>query len=245
MPFGIQPGQQFTYKDCFGNMANAYAFCMTIIETETVPVTVVSPYATTVAANEVRQGDEINALRLTVGDANNPCGLSENDRFFNEANGAGYADKCSVTVLHCYGVSAESLLNLEQAIAVNHSCLSETWNANERCRIVTNMMQHYWNKYPVDAFATQTAPGTSVPVVNMGAKSFDDLGCNCWYTFTRRDETLRIDINHLDTTPFPVGSTIRFVGTFSTMQLVPSLDCIRPLGSVELTPVAPPAALPT
>jgi len=79
-------------------------------------------------------------------------------------------------------------------------------------------------------------------VVNMGAKSMDDLGCNCWYTFTRRDETLRINIDNLDSTPFPVGSTLQFVATFATLQLVPSLDCVRPLGSVELTPAAAPAA---
>jgi hypothetical protein len=247
MPFGIQPGQQFVYTDCFNNKASAYAFCSTLVQSKTPPLTVVSPYTTSPAANEVPQGSIVNNLRLTTANPNSPCGLQENDRFFNEANGAGYADKCSVTVLFCYAVSAEMLLNLPQAVAVNDSCLTELWNANERCRIITNMIQHYWNKYPVDAFGTLTPPATeSVPVVNMGAKSMEDLGCNCWYTFSRRDETLRINIDNLDTTPFPVGSTIQFVATFSTMQLVPSLDCIRPLGSVELTPVQPaaPGAVP-
>lgn len=242
MPYGIQPGQQFSYKDCFGNQAVAYAFCSTLIQAKSAPITVVDSYATP-GAGEVAQGSVINNLRLTTGNADQECGLTENDRFFNEANGAGIADKCSVTVMHCYAVSAETLLNLAQAIAVNDSCLSEVWNGNERCKIVKNMMQHYWNKYPVDAFATQ-APNAApaVPVVNMGAKTFEDLGCNCWYTFTRRDETLRINVDNLDTTPFPVGSVIQFVATFATMQLVPSLDCIRPLGSVELSPVAAPAA---
>lgn len=243
MPYGIQPGQAFSYKDCFGNQAVAYAFCSTLIQAKTAGITVVNSYDTP-AADEVAQGSVISDLRLTTANPDQECGLSENDRFFNEANGAGYADKCSVTVLHCYAVSAESLLNLAQAIAVNDACLSEVWDANERCKIVKNMMQHHWNKYPVEAFATQISPtsGTAVPVVNMGAKSFDDLGCNCWYTFTRRDETLRINIDNLDSTPFPVGSVIQFVGTFATMQLVPSLDCIRPMGSVELSPVAPAAA---
>lgn len=245
MPYGIQPGQQFAYKDCYGNQAAAYAFCSTLIQAKSAPITVIDSYDTA-AANEVPQGNIINNLRLTTGNADQECGLTENDRFFNEANGAGFADKCSVTVLHCYAVSAENLLDLDQAIAVNDACLSEVWNANERCKIVKNMMQHYWNKYPVDAFSRQLAAAApSVPVINMGAKTFEDLGCNCWYTFTRRDETLRINVDNLDTTPFPVGAVVQFVATFATMQLVPSLECIRPLGSVELAPVvAAPAPAP-
>lgn len=246
MPMGIQPGQAFDYKDCYGNTARAYAFCSSLVQAKSAQLTIVDSYESSPAENEVPQGSVINNLRLTTGNPDSPCGLAENDRFFNEANGAGYSDKCSVTVLYCYAVSAEKLLTLEQAVAVNDACLTEIWDGNDRAKIINNMMLHYWNKYPVDAFATQTAPATpAVPVVNMGAKSMDDLGCNCWYTFTRRDETLRINIDNLDSSPFPVGSTLQFVATFATVQLVPSLDCIRPLGSVELTPAtAAPAAPP-
>ena len=242
MPGGILPGSAFTYKDCAGAQLTAYAFCSTIIQAKTAELTVVDSYDTP-ATNEVAQGDIVSDLRLTTGDPDQECGLSENDRFFNEANGAGYADKCSVTVLYCYGVSAENLLTLPQAVEVNDSCLEEVWNSNERCRIIKNMMQHYWNKYPVDAIAAQGSVGATQSafreIVNMGAKSLDDLGCNCWYTFNQRDQTLRINIDNLDSTPFAVGDTIRFVGTFGTLQLVPSLECIRPLGAVDLQPLAP------
>ena len=249
MPYGIQPGQAFSYKDCYGNLAQAFAFCMTLIQSKSAAITVTDSYDTTVASTEVAQGSVINSLRLTTGNADSECGLTENDRFFNEANGAGYADKCSVTILTQYGVSAEFLLNtLAKAVAVNDACLSEIWNANERCHLVKNMMQHYWNKYPVDSFQRQqseaTTEATTRPIVNMGAKSYDDLGNNCWYTFTRRDETLRINVDNLDTDAFAVGDVIQFVATYATLQLVPSLDCVRPLGSVELAQVqaAPPAA---
>lgn len=242
MPLGIQPGTAFSYKDCNGAQMTAYAFCSTLIQAKTAELTIIDSYDDPANDQEVPQGNVVSDLRLTVGNPDQECGLSENDRFFNEANGAGYADKCNVTVLYCYGVSAENLLTLPQATAVNDSCLTETWNSNERCRIIKNMMQHYWNKYPVDAIAAQGAEGATQgafrEIVNMGAKSMEELGCNCWYTFTRRDETLRINIDNLDTSAFAVGDTVRFVGTFGTLQLVPGLECIRALGSVDLQPVA-------
>lgn len=240
MPYGIQPGQAFNYQDCYGNQATAYAFCSSIVSAQSAQLTVVNSYDTTPTTNQVPQGSMINNLLLTVGNPESPCGLAENNKFFNEANGAGYSDKCSVTVLYCYGVSADMLLNMPQAVAIDNACLTETWDANNRAQIINSMQQHYWNKFPVYTFSQFESPSatSSTPVVNYGARNFSDLGCNCWYTFTRRDETLEIAINNLDSTPFPVGSTIQFTATFATLQLVPSLDCVRPLGSVELTPAS-------
>jgi hypothetical protein len=242
MPFGMQIGQGFSYKRCDGTVLTAYLSCPSTIQSKTAEITVVDSYDTP-ATNEVAQGQTISDLRLTTGNPDQECGLQEDDKFFNQANGAGYNDKCAVTVLYCYGVSAEMLLTLEQAVAVNDACLSEMWDNNTRCKVVNNMMKRYWNKYPVNAVGSPGSTGADQEafreIVNMGARSLDELGCNCWYVFTDKEETLRIDIDNLDSTPFAVGSTIRFVGTFATLQLVPSLDCIRPLGSgVILEPLA-------
>lgn len=240
-PFGFAPGTAFTYRDCTNVLLTAYLACSTIVQAKTAAITVVDSYDTP-GTNEVAQGQVISDLRLTTGNPDQECGLAENDRFFNEANGAGYADKCAVTILCSYAVSAEMLLTLAQAAAVNDACLEEVWNGNDRCRVINNMMAHYWNKYPVDAVGAPGSTGATQEafreIVNMGARSLGDLGCNCFYTFTRRDETLRINIDNLDTDAFAVGDVIRFVGTFVTMQLVPSLDCVRPLGSVVLEQVA-------
>jgi len=241
MPYGLQAGQGFTLRDCRGGTSQVYVDCASLIKTKSDPITVVASSATP-GAGEVAQGSMLDGVRLTVGDPNNPCGMQENDSFWNQANGAPFADQCSAVIVCGYAVAYKGIPNLAQAAAINDACLTETWNNNQRSKVINNLMEHLWNKYKVYAYATQTDPATpAVPAVMMGYPNLGDIGCDCFYIVARPEDKLRIDVGHLDTSAFAVGDVIQFEGFFTTIMLVPDLSCIRPKGSAELIPLAAPA----
>ena len=238
MPYGMFAGQAFDLKDCKGGAFRVYVDCASLIQTKTDKITVVAATATA-GTDQVAQGPILSDLQLTKGDPNNPCGLQTDDSFWNQANGAPFADQCSAVVVCGYAVAYNGVPNQEQAQAINSACLTEIWNQNQRSKVVNNMMEHLWNKYKVYAYATQTLAATpAVPAVMVGYPDLHQVGCDCWYIVGRPEDKLRINIDHLDTSAWAPADTIQFEGFFKTVMLVQDLACTFPKGSAQLTPVA-------